>query len=48
MINKFFTYDHPTRFDLNKVIIREVFTKVYKYSKLDQRYKCTVKYTIVN
>jgi len=38
-----FTHDPPTRFDFYKVIIWEVYTKVYKNSKFGQRYECIVK-----
>jgi hypothetical protein len=34
------TYVPSTCFDINKVIIRAVYTKTYKYSKLCPKYAC--------
>jgi len=41
-----FAYDPPTRFDLYKVIIWEVYTQVYKYSEFGKRCECIVTYSI--
>ena len=44
----FVTYVPLACFDLYKIIIREMHTKAYKYSKFGQIFACVVKYNIIH